>query len=57
LGRGTRLLGLNEDRVLKKAVQDGLDVMNVFLPGLGEDKDIVQVEKKVIQHVSEHVVH
>ena len=37
------LLSLDEERVLQKSLQNGLHMVNVFLMGLGEVKDIVQV--------------
>lgn len=40
------LLGFDEKGVLQEVLQDGLDVVDVFLPGLGKDED-VQVSKEI----------
>lgn len=40
------------------ALQDGLDVVDMFLLGPGKDEDVVQVDKNVaVQHVPKHVIH
>ena len=52
------LLGLHEKGVFQEALEDPLDVVNVFLAGTGEDWDVVKVNKdKSIEHVPEHVIH
>ena len=52
------LLGLNEKEVFQEALEDPLDMVNVFLTEVGEDQDVIEVNKdKPVEHVPEHVVH
>lgn len=48
-GRGVKLtlLSLNDERVLQEMLQDGIDVVDMFLVGLGEDKYVIQVDKPI----------
>lgn len=39
------LLCLDEDRVLKKLLEDRLNVVDVLLRGLGEDQDVVKIDQ------------
>lgn len=42
-------MGAEENRVLKKALENHADMLNVLLPRLGEDEDVVDVnENKLI---------
>ena len=51
------LLGLNKQGVLKEGPEHRLDVVDMFLPGLGKDTDVIQVdEDKLVEHVPEEVV-
>lgn len=47
------LLGLYKQRVLQQALEDGLDMIYMFLLATGEDQDVVQVDKHtLVEHVS-----
>ena len=52
------LLSFNKQGVLKEALEDGLDMVNVFISGLGEDENVIQVDKdEPVEHVSKNVVY
>lgn len=53
----SHFLGLDEHIVLKEALDDGLDLVAMFLSGTGEDEDVIQVDQNVlIYHVSSHII-
>jgi len=39
------IFGLDEEGLLKEVLKNGLDMVDVFPPGLGINKDIVQINK------------
>lgn len=50
-------LGLDQQRVLP-LLKSGLNVVDVFLLGTGENEDAVQLDKSIlVLHVSEYINH
>lgn len=57
-GMEPELLIFKEERAPQESEEDGLDMVKMFLGGLGENADVNQVhEDETTKHVLEHISH